>query len=157
FRLTDSLRAGGLREGNYRIRAYTNWMRNFDEEAFFDKTIPVGNVLTDKLPTYTDFSYDQRNLLADIAITELEGRPVANREVSYGLGTAGRRAARGRAATKPQEKTGLSLPGKLPDDPTAGRIRLNIRANETHAAIPEIIPGQYAGEQHAIQFFPGSG
>jgi hypothetical protein len=31
--------------GNYRIRAYTTWMRNFDEGLFFDKTIQIGNAL----------------------------------------------------------------------------------------------------------------
>ena len=35
-----------LTEGSYRIRAYTNWMRNFDEGFFFDKTITVGNSLS---------------------------------------------------------------------------------------------------------------
>src|SRR5690606_608196 len=116
-----------------------------------------GNVLTDKLLTYTDFAYDQRNLLADFMITELGGRPVSNREVSYELEADGRRVARGKATTDPQGKVYLSLPGKLPDDPTSGRIRLNIRANETHAAIPKIIPVQYAGQKNAIQFFPESG
>ncbi|NJK95543.1 MAG: hypothetical protein HC905_12150, partial [Bacteroidales bacterium] len=32
-----------LAEGNYQIRAYTNWMRNFDEEFFFSKTISFKN------------------------------------------------------------------------------------------------------------------
>ncbi len=32
-----------LSAGNYRIRAYTNWMRNFDPDFFFTKTIQVLN------------------------------------------------------------------------------------------------------------------
>ncbi len=39
--LTDSL----LQEGNYHIRAYTNLMRNFGSEYFFDKAILIGNAL----------------------------------------------------------------------------------------------------------------
>jgi hypothetical protein len=31
------------KQGNYRVRAYTNYMRNFDAAYFFNKTIPVGN------------------------------------------------------------------------------------------------------------------
>jgi hypothetical protein len=42
----DFILSESLTEGNYRIRAYTNWMRNFDEGFFFDKTITIGNSLT---------------------------------------------------------------------------------------------------------------
>jgi hypothetical protein len=34
-----------LQPGNYRIRAYTNYMRNFDEGFFFQKRITIGNVM----------------------------------------------------------------------------------------------------------------
>lgn len=30
--------------GNYRIRAYTNYMRNFGDEYFFERFIPIGNL-----------------------------------------------------------------------------------------------------------------
>lgn len=39
FALADSLPAG-----NYHVRAYTQWMRNEGPDAFFEKTIPVGNI-----------------------------------------------------------------------------------------------------------------
>src|ERR1700761_4313844 len=44
FTLTDSL----LMAGNYRIRAYTNWMRNFDADYFFTKDIAVVNPFPQK-------------------------------------------------------------------------------------------------------------
>lgn len=41
FALADTLKGG-----NYRVRAYTNWMRNDDEAAFFEQTIPIaGNTI----------------------------------------------------------------------------------------------------------------
>ncbi len=43
FALPDS-----LRKGNYRVRAYTVWMRN--EGNYFDWVIPVGSNFTDKIP-----------------------------------------------------------------------------------------------------------
>ncbi|HJP63673.1 MAG TPA: hypothetical protein VJ844_09540, partial [Mucilaginibacter sp.] len=42
FALPDS-----LSKGNYRIRAWTQWMRN-DPGSFFEKTIPVGSLQNDK-------------------------------------------------------------------------------------------------------------
>jgi len=39
--LSDTL----LQEGNYHVRAYTNLMRNFGTEYFFDKAVKIGNAL----------------------------------------------------------------------------------------------------------------
>ncbi len=51
FKLTDT-----LSEGNYRIRAYTQLMRNAGPNFFFDKTIKIGNGWTNKALTKTQFS-----------------------------------------------------------------------------------------------------
>ncbi|WP_316769446.1 TonB-dependent receptor plug domain-containing protein [Pedobacter frigiditerrae] len=40
FSLIDSLGAG-----TYRVRAYTNYMRNYDDQFFFEKFITIGNIL----------------------------------------------------------------------------------------------------------------
>jgi TonB-dependent SusC/RagA subfamily outer membrane receptor len=45
FAMPDS-----LPKGEYRVRAYTNWMRNQNETAFFAQTIPVGSALSNKMP-----------------------------------------------------------------------------------------------------------
>ena len=50
-----------LPSGLYRLRAYTNYMRNFDELFFFEKTLTIGNVAETKKPeliksTNLDFS-----------------------------------------------------------------------------------------------------
>lgn len=49
FLLTDSLATG-----DYRIRAYTNWMRNFDERYFFDRDIKIGNALNESIEDEPD-------------------------------------------------------------------------------------------------------
>jgi hypothetical protein len=36
--------------GNYRVRAYTQWMRNDGEEAFFEKIIPIGSAIKPQIP-----------------------------------------------------------------------------------------------------------
>ncbi len=45
FSLPDS-----LPKGNYRVRAYTKWMRNDGEDAFFDRIIPVYAAAAEKVP-----------------------------------------------------------------------------------------------------------
>ncbi|WP_448103721.1 TonB-dependent receptor [Pedobacter panaciterrae] len=49
FQLTKGTSAGDLiladdfKEGNYRLRAYTQWMRNSDKDYFFDHTFMIGD------------------------------------------------------------------------------------------------------------------
>ena len=38
FKLTDSL---GIKAGKYQLRAYTNWMRNFNNDFIFEKDIEI--------------------------------------------------------------------------------------------------------------------
>ncbi|WP_295796535.1 TonB-dependent receptor [Mucilaginibacter sp.] len=45
FALTDTLKGG-----NYRVRAYTNWMRNDGESAFFEQMLPVGSTTAPRIP-----------------------------------------------------------------------------------------------------------
>ncbi len=45
FALADTLKGG-----SYRIRAYTNWMRNEGENSFFEHIIPVGTTTTQSIP-----------------------------------------------------------------------------------------------------------
>jgi hypothetical protein len=39
-----------LTKGNYRVRAYTNWMRNNGPDSFFERVIPVGIASAKRIP-----------------------------------------------------------------------------------------------------------
>ena len=41
FGIGDFTLSDTLPEGLYQLRAYTNWMKNFDEEFFFTKNFPL--------------------------------------------------------------------------------------------------------------------
>lgn len=155
FQLADS-----LREGNYRIRAYTNWMRNFDEDFFFDKTIPVGNILTDQLLTYTDFTYSnnpgEHKVQADVLVTDLNAEPVINREATYEVELDSRQVARGKARTDTEGKLQISFANKQVFNLKSGRIKLNVKLSNDRI-IPKTIPIKHTGHKHTIQFFPESG
>src|SRR5690606_27813172 len=71
FQLADT-----LREGNYRIRAYTTWMRNFGESYFFDKTITVGNSVSNNYIGNISYQFSKtgnsEKVVADISYTDLD-------------------------------------------------------------------------------------
>jgi hypothetical protein len=46
----DFVLADTLKSGSYRVRAYTRWMRNEEEDALFEKVIPVGGIVPKRIP-----------------------------------------------------------------------------------------------------------
>jgi hypothetical protein len=75
------------KQGNYHVRAYTNWMRNFDPEYFFNKTIPVGT-LVDRTVFNTitlagKLEGEKAKVDAVIHYYTADGRDYAGRKVSW--------------------------------------------------------------------------
>ena len=78
FKLSDS-----LSEGNYRIRAYTQWMRNAGPAFFFDKTIKIGNSWTNQVNTKTSVQYGSQNQTNTVQFLSKSNTPYINRLVNY--------------------------------------------------------------------------
>jgi hypothetical protein len=60
------------KQGNYHLRAYTGWMRNFDNDYFYHKNIAIGNII-------------QTNINASIAYntTDAGGKPKISAAITY--------------------------------------------------------------------------
>jgi len=76
-----------LTEGNYRIRAYTTWMRNAGEGYFFDKVITILNTNINKVFTTANYTYTAKygyqQVSADINYADMNGIPYTGKEVDY--------------------------------------------------------------------------
>ncbi|HYH55580.1 MAG TPA: MG2 domain-containing protein, partial [Anseongella sp.] len=98
FRLSDSLPSG-----NYRIRAYTSWMRNFGADLFFTKYIMIGNRRLSNLRTHIEYEINRESeppqIKAAIRFLDENGRPVAGKDVSYEQVLIGRKGTREAATT----------------------------------------------------------
>jgi len=156
FKLPDT-----LGEGNYRIRAYTNWMRNFDEDFFFDRTLVIGNSLSDGLVTSSTFSVSQdgkkRDVVhAQISLSDFKGNPVVNREVNYEIRLDARTSAKGKAKFDEQGQLLLDFASKDRVDPRNGFMILHIMRGD-QPPILKRIPIKVASGIPAIQFFPEGG
>src|SRR5690606_36008871 len=74
--------------GNYRIRAYTKWMANFDQGYFFNKIIPVGDVLNNRLNTKVSFESlksgrSSEKVRAKLQFTDRAGNVFGNKKVNW--------------------------------------------------------------------------
>ncbi|HXH99503.1 MAG TPA: hypothetical protein VNI52_04490 [Sphingobacteriaceae bacterium] len=89
FPLPDTLQAG-----NYRLRAYTNWMRNFGNEYFFDKTLAIGNAVSNNIVTDVKYTLSQEGqnekITANISYRDMNGVILASKPVSYQVFQSGK-------------------------------------------------------------------
>ncbi|TZF81496.1 carboxypeptidase regulatory-like domain-containing protein [Pedobacter sp. BS3] len=93
--VTNGTASGGLplpsltyKQGNYHIRAYTNWMLNFQDPRIFTKTIPVGNAINKELVTHISYTSipvtgGSPKVNARIQFKDQTGKPYINKRVSW--------------------------------------------------------------------------
>ncbi|MFB2119016.1 TonB-dependent receptor plug domain-containing protein [Parapedobacter sp. 2B3] len=154
FQLVDS-----LEEGNYRIRAYTNWMRNFEPDIFYDRTLPIGNARTDQVVAHSVFSYENspvHRVHAEISFTDLDGGPFADMDANYQVVMEGRNIARGRETTDPEGRIAFDFVNKQPFNLQSGEIRLALSTADKRI-VNKRIPLKTTSNTNSIQFFPEGG
>ncbi|QNL51297.1 TonB-dependent receptor plug domain-containing protein [Olivibacter sp. SDN3] len=156
FKLPDT-----LAEGSYRVRAYTNWMRNFDDDFFFDKTFVIGNSMSDGLITSSEFTLsknekEQEIVHSIIKLKDLNGEPVGERQVNYEIKLDAKSTAKGKAKFDETGTLNLDFASKDGVDVRKGFLTLHIE-NMDRPPIVKRIPIQVAATAHAVQFYPESG
>ncbi len=154
FRLADS-----LTEGNYRIRAYTNWMRNFDHDLFFDRMLPIGNARTDSIITHSTFSFQhspEHHVHTEITLSNLRGGPMADIPVTYQVVMEGRNVSRGKERTDETGKIAFGFVNKQPFNLKSGTVELMVNTPDK-PSVRKTIPLKTTSEANSIQFFPESG
>lgn len=154
FELPDT-----LREGTYRIRAYTNWMRNFGTEYFYDKTIVVGNAVNNNIFTKTQYKYStengQQKVEAIINFANINGEPYAGKEVSYQVQFNDKNEAKGKGITDDKGDLHVSFINNARAN-TAGRIIAYVKVAEKNV-VGKTIPITAMSNKVDVQFFPESG
>lgn len=155
FTLSDS-----LKEGNYRIRAYTRWMRNFGEEYFFDKTIRIGNSISNSILTKAIYTFstvgNNQKVEADITYTNLQGEPLKNKEVSYHVQLNFRNISRGKAVTDDLGHVKINFVNNQPFILRSGNIFTSLRVHPNNS-VSTIIPVKATSNEVDLQFFPEGG
>ncbi|NEU08792.1 TonB-dependent receptor plug domain-containing protein [Flavihumibacter sp. R14] len=156
----DFTLADNLREGNYRIRAYTTWMRNFGEDYFFDKTINIGNSISNTVFTKTEYKYStigaNQKVDADILYTDLQGEPLANKAVDYNVQLNFRSISKGKGITDNQGHLRISFINNQPFLLKSGKIHTSIKLNEKRSVSKTVLVNA-TSDAVDIQFFPESG
>ena len=155
FALSDT-----LQEGNYRIRAYTNWMRNAGPDYFYEKSITIGNAATNNVFTKTTYKYSKLNnaqkVDALINFADLDNAPYANKEVSYSVRINDKQILKSKGTTDAQGNLPVSFLNTAQVPFISGIIVANIKVEDKKTVTKNISIKTTSG-QADVQFFPESG
>lgn len=155
FELKDS-----LREGNYRLRAYTTWMRNYDEKYYFDRTLKVGNAWTNQVITQTNYQFQKEGnnekVTATINYKNLDDLPYANKPVSFNIELDFRSIAKGSGVTDANGNFVIHFTNDKPFLAKSGRITTSIKIGE-NTIVNKYVPIKSTSNAVNVQFFPEGG
>jgi hypothetical protein len=149
-----------LKDGNYRIRAYTNWMRNAGEAYFFDKTFAVVNAIGNKVFTKTNYTYSvqngRENVNAVINYADLNGAPYAGSHVNYQVQFGAKVIAKGKGLTDDKGNLNINFSDVNPQLLNSGRINTELKFDNKKSITKSIII-KAASAKVDVQFFPEGG
>lgn len=76
-----------FKRGNYHVRAYTKWMRNFDDAYFFNRTISVGTTEQNQVLPKISFKNELTDKISKVGVSvvykDQDWKPYANKKVSW--------------------------------------------------------------------------
>jgi len=148
------------KKGNYRIRAYTRWMRNFDQAYFFNKTISVGS--NDQGQVIPQISF--KNAIAEksskinakVVYKNEDGNPYANKKVNWKVTNDDDVISKGKGETDKDGALNISF---ITDKTSA--LSTSIISTELEIADKDITKKSFLIEMTPpgidVQFFPEGG
>ncbi|MEJ7558492.1 MAG: hypothetical protein WKF66_09315 [Pedobacter sp.] len=149
-----------LREGNYRIRAYTQWMRNAGEDYFFDRTFTVGTPVSNEVLVKSAYNYTtvegKQVLTALLNYTDDEGKALSGREVQYDIMVDKQRVHSKSARTDSDGNISIAISNTEQSDLRGAYIRTVIESDAKKKVVKDF-PIKAGMTQTDVQFFPESG
>ncbi|RZL05261.1 MAG: TonB-dependent receptor, partial [Pedobacter sp.] len=156
FVLPDS----SFREGNYRLRAYTQWMRNAGPEYYYDKVFTIGNSIVNPVFAKIDYEYaksgEGTSTTAVVTFTNDKGDPIMNKQVNYQIMEGFNSVHIARMPTDAEGR--VKIPIKMGKSGKLGELHL---ITKIESATKELTVKKFAiksvSTQADVQFFPESG
>jgi hypothetical protein len=151
---------GTYKQGNYHLRAYTAWMRNFDPDYFYNKNITIGNAIEPTINTNISFnntvSAGKPKVSATIVYKEADELALANKKVNWSINLNNDEIAKGKGTTDPRGALNIILnensSASLDKATLVTVIDMGNRRSVTNS-----FPLKNATTGRDVQFFPEGG
>lgn len=143
-----------VKQDNYRFRAYTKWMMNFDMGYFFNKVITVGDAINKKLGTEITYATDGNKTKATIQFRDAKGALLNKRKISWEAIDGWDPFDKGKTETDDMGRANISFSSKEKDLLKKGRLIVKV---DGESALVGDFPLKNALTDVDIQFFPEGG
>ena len=147
-----------INQDNYRFRAYTKWMANFDQAYFYNKVLPIGDAINKKLGAELKFEpVSDKKTKAIFQFRDREGNLLGRRKITWEATDGWDPFSKGKEETDDMGRVTLNLSIKDTAYLKKGQLHVTIDGDKTG---PDLV-GTYA-LKHAlwdadVQFFPEGG
>ncbi len=149
-----------FKHGYYHVRAYTKWMRNFDEAYFFNRTISIGTmqsgVVLPKITFANSITEKLAKINANIIYKDQNGVPYANKKVSWKAMSDDDVLSRGKGETDASGKLAINFITEKASEVNSAHITTDIELEDkkivTKAFLVETTPPGID-----VQLFPEGG
>jgi hypothetical protein len=137
--------------GTYTLRAYTNWMRNFNEDYIFKKTLTISKSTDNPLLVKTNFKQIGSKVEGDLQFSLLDGRIQAFKDVELKVINGRRNLSKNKVVTGADGTVKVNF--TLPE----GEKALSIQALTTGYGLLNIPILINRKENTDVQFMPEGG
>ncbi len=149
-----------FKQGNYYIRAYTQWMLNFSEDYHFTKNIPIGEAIDKDLITNITYSNEEVDksfkTIARIQFKDLNKKAHANKVVNWSVLSNYDVVTKGKGTTDQNGFLTITVNSKAGELITKGNIITTINTSEKEIA-NAIFDLKQSTNAIDFQFFPEGG
>lgn len=149
------------KQDNYRFRSYTKWMGNFSYDYYFNKIIPVGDVISATMHSnisFEDVSTDRRTRsVVSLQFQDATGNVLANRRVQWEVKSNFVTLDKGRIETDAMGNGRIELNASDQEAWQQGRLFVSLQNTRSTTPFVAEYPLQSAFWDADVQFFPEGG
>lgn len=148
----DILLTDTLVEGSYRMRAYTNWMRNTNSDFFFEKVLNIGNFRSDNIISNSKLITENNQEFYEIEFRNPAGKDWPKTTVNYQVLDGEKIVDKGRESMQPNGSVRIKVTDKNRSKPITLRFK-----NLDESSVKKLINTNVFNKENSIQYFAEGG
>jgi len=150
-----------VKQDNYRFRAYTKWMGNFDIAYLFNKIVPIGDAINKNLQTHITFNDisngSNAKAQATIQFKDGQGNILANNKLNWEVISGWETIDKGKSETDAMGKVQINLSAKTREALKNGKLSVNLNQGRAESNLVGDFSLENALWDADVQFFPEGG